>query len=46
MTDAEFYQQIICLLLGLIDAIERWKNIEPRTKELRDAGKALLRGKR
>ena len=43
MTDQEFYQQIIQLLLGLIDALERWQHITPRTKEMRDAGKQALR---
>ncbi|HUT16533.1 MAG TPA: hypothetical protein VMY98_09850 [Anaerolineae bacterium] len=43
MTDKEFYKQIIQLLLGLIDALERWQNITPRTKEMRDAGKQTLR---
>jgi len=43
VTDQEFYQQIIQLLLGLIDALERWQHITPRTKELRDAGKRALR---
>ena len=43
MTDREFFEQIIQLLLGLIDALERWQGIAPRTKEYRDAGKSLLR---
>ena len=43
MTDREFFEQIICLLLGLIDALERWQAITPRTKEYRDAGKRVLK---
>ena len=43
MNDEEFYKQIIQLLLGLIDALERWQHITPRTKEMRDAGKRALR---
>ena len=46
MTDPEFYQLIIQLLLGLVDAIERWRDISPRNKELRDAGKRALRRER
>jgi hypothetical protein len=40
MTDDQFWQAVIQALLYLIDAIERWRGIEPRTCELRKKGKA------
>lgn len=46
MTDAEFYDLIIQLLLGLVDALERWRGKSPRTKEYRDAGRRVMRRER
>lgn len=40
MTDNEFWQAIIAALLNIVDAIERWRGITPRSSELRKAGKA------
>lgn len=40
MTDSEFWQLVIQALLLIVDAIERWRGIEPRTCELRKKGKA------
>ena len=43
LDDNEFAIQIIQLLLGLIDALERKYGLSPRTKQYRDAGKRVLK---
>ena len=43
LDDNEMARQVIQLLLGLIDTIERWRGFRPRTKEYRDAGKRVLK---
>lgn len=43
MTDAEFWQAIIAALLALVSAIERWRGIEPTTRELRKRGKDAIK---
>jgi len=45
LTDRDFWEAVICALLMLIDAVERWQGIAPRTKEYRDEGRRALRRK-
>ena len=40
MTDQEFWQAIVAALLNVVDAIERWRGMTPRSSELRKKGKA------
>lgn len=42
MTDDQFWQSVIAALLALVDAIERWRGISPRTCELRKKGKSSI----
>lgn len=40
MTEKQFYLAIRQALLALVDAIERWRGITPRTAELKAEAKA------
>ncbi len=42
ITEDAFWQAVIQALLMLVDAIERWRGIVPRTSLLRRAGKRAI----
>ncbi len=46
MTEQQFYLAIRQALLALVDAIERWRGIEPRTAVLKSEAKAARKERR